>query len=213
MRKRTSDFMALAAILGGAGLGLGLTSLLYAESRVDRVPQADDSSVSRRAPGAGSYIRYRGGRSLDVEVLRRSKRVVPGRIADSSEEVDVVRHALIVEMDRSKIGVTPEGTAPRFRMRTRVRANGLDRAQLERLRAQVEELRREAGELDELKELAEALEAVEALENLDLGQNLTIDIFRSDDDERRRRRRGRRPPWAAEGPDSDAPGTKNARHE
>ena len=185
MGKRTSDFMALAAILGGAGLGLGLTSLLYVESRVDRVPQADDSSVSRRAPGAGSYIRYRGGRSLDVEV---------------------VRHALIVEMDRSKIGVTPEGTAPRFRMRTRVRANGLDRAQLERLRAQVEELRREAGELDELKELAEALEAVEALEDLDLGQNLTIDIFRSDDDERRRRRRGRRPRWAAEGPGSDAPG-------
>ena len=91
-------------------------------------------------------------------------------------------------------------------MRTRVRANGLDRAQLERLRAQVEEFRREAGELDELKELAEALEAVEALEDLDLGQNLTIDIFRSDDDERRRRRRGRRPRWAAEGPDSDAPG-------
>ena len=27
MHKRTSDFMALAAILGGAGLGLGLTSL------------------------------------------------------------------------------------------------------------------------------------------------------------------------------------------
>ena len=60
MGKRTSDFMALAAILGGAGLGLGLTSLLYVESRVDRVPQADDSSVvvhvvPGRVPVQGSY--------------------------------------------------------------------------------------------------------------------------------------------------------------
>ena len=108
MGKRTSDFMALAAILGGAGLGLGLTSLLYVESRVDRVPQADDSSVSRRAPGAGSYIRYRGGRSFDVEV---------------------VRHALIVEMDRSKIGVTPEGTAPRsLRRRSSSSGTGWERS-------------------------------------------------------------------------------------
>ena len=42
MRKRTSDFMALAAILGGAGLGLGLTSL-YARSAP--VAQVDDASV------------------------------------------------------------------------------------------------------------------------------------------------------------------------
>jgi len=39
MGKRTSDFMALAAIFGGAGLGLGLTSL------VARTAQVDDVSV------------------------------------------------------------------------------------------------------------------------------------------------------------------------
>ena len=205
MGKRTSDFMALAAILGGAGLGLGLTSL-FAQSRADGVSHADDFSVSPGVPGKGSYIRIRGGKSLDVEILRRSIELVPGRIADSSEEPNIVRHALIVGMERDRIGLTPD--APRFRMRTRVRANGFDRAQLERLRAQVEELRRKAGELDEIKALSEALEGVEALEDLDLGQNLTIDILRSDDDERRRRRRrrGGRPRWTAEAPDSDAPG-------
>ena len=85
MGKRTSDFMALAAILGGAGLGLGLTSLL-AQSRADGVSHADDFSVSPGVPGKGSYIRIRGGKSLDVEILRRSIELVPGRIADSSEE-------------------------------------------------------------------------------------------------------------------------------
>jgi hypothetical protein len=59
MGKRTSDFMALAAIVGGAGLGLGMTSL--GESQADRVPQADASSVR-------------------VEVLRRSIVVRPSRI-------------------------------------------------------------------------------------------------------------------------------------
>ena len=165
MGKRTSDFMALVAILGGAGLGLGLTSV-YAQSRTERVPDADDSSVR-------------------VRVLRRSIIVEPGRIANSSADANVVRHALIVEQAPTRV---MEGSvAPSRRMRSRVRTSRWVLRELERLRAQVEELRREAGELDELKELAEALEAVEALEDLDLGQNLTIDIFRSDDDERRRR--------------------------
>lgn len=202
MGKRTSDFMALAAILGGAGLGLGLTSL-YAQSRADRVPYTGDFSVSRGLPGAGSRIRIRGRNSRDFEVQRRSMRVVPGRIADSSEEADIVRHALIVRMQQSKIGVTPEATAPTFRMRTQVGAEGFDRAQLEKLLAQIDEVRREAGELRELKELYEGLEA--ALEDGDLGESMTSDILRSEDDERRRRRK-RRPRQAAEAQDSDAPG-------
>ena len=187
MGKRTSDFMALVAILGGAGLGLGLTSV-YAQSRTDRVPDADDSSVK-------------------VRVLRRSIIVEPGRIANSSAEADVVRHALIVEQAPTR--VVEGSVAPSRRLRSRVRASRSVRKELQRLRAQVEELRREAGNLDELKELNKALEGLEVLEDLDLGQSLRLDILRSDDDDerrRRRRRRGRRPRRAAEAPDSDAPG-------
>jgi len=185
MGKWTSDFVALVAILGGAGLGLGLTSV-YAQSRTDRVPDADDSSVK-------------------VRVLRRSILVEPGRIANSSAKANVVRHALIVEQDPT--WVMEGSVAPSFRMRSRVRASRSVRRELERLRAQVEELQREAGDLDELKELYEALEGLEVLEDLDLGQSLRLDILGSDDDERhrRRRRRGRRPRAALEAPDSDAP--------
>jgi hypothetical protein len=45
MGKRTSDFVALAAILGGAGLGIGLTSLF---ARTAPVAQMDDVSVEVR---------------------------------------------------------------------------------------------------------------------------------------------------------------------
>ena len=210
MGKRTSDFIALAAILGGAGLGLGLTSLL-ASSPPSPVPHMDDSS-------------------MDVEVLRRTIRVMPGRISVSSEVgVDMVRHALIVGMEGSEVRVTPEANRRRFRMRTRVGANGFDRAQLlglraqleelrrvereikglggerlERLRAQVEELELEARELRDFEALFEALEGVESLEDLDL--DLTIDVRRDDEDERRRRRRRRPPRRAADVPDADASG-------
>ena len=101
MGKRTSDFMALVAILGGAGLGLGLTSV-YAQSRTERVPDADDSSVT-------------------VWVLRRSIIVEPGRIANSSAEANVVRHALIVE--QAPTWVMEGSVAPSHRMRSRVRAS------------------------------------------------------------------------------------------
>lgn len=196
MGKRTSDFMALAAILGGAGLGLGLTGLLE-QSAADHVRNADYSPAR-------------------VRVLRRSMMMEPGpRIADRSGEADVVRHALIVGMERRQVGETPEVTGPRYRTLARVGPSGFDRAGLERLLAQVEGLRREAEELRELdvpleasdlEALYEALDAVEALQDLDLGQKLTIDILRSDDDERRRRRRGRRPRRASEGPGSAPPG-------
>ena len=45
MGRRTSDFVALATILGGAGLGIGLTSLF---ARTAPVPQVDDVSVEVR---------------------------------------------------------------------------------------------------------------------------------------------------------------------
>lgn len=204
---RTSDFMAFAAILGGAGLGLGLTSL-FAQSGGDRGSHVDDSSMR-------------------FEILRRDFVVEPGRIADSFEDGQVVRHALIVGMKGSV--VTPEATTRRFRMRTRMGPNGFDRMQLdrllaqvekfrrvereikgldgerlERLRTQVEELELEARELGDFEALFEALEGIESLEDLDL--ELTIDVRRDDEDQRRRRRRRRPPRRAADVPDSDASG-------
>ncbi len=185
MGKRTSDFMAFAAILGGAGLGLGVTSL-FAQSQADRVLHSDDSSVR-------------------VRVLRHAVIVEPGRIADARAEAYVVRHALIERMEGHQIAVIPEAETRMFRMRTRVRTNASVRNQLERLRAQVEELRREAGELGEIKELSEALEKLEALRDRQSGEVLRIEILRNDEDRKRRRRR--RPPHrATDATDSDAPG-------
>ena len=38
MDKRTSDFLSFTAIVGGAGLGLGLTSLFFISSAPNIVP-------------------------------------------------------------------------------------------------------------------------------------------------------------------------------
>jgi hypothetical protein len=192
MGKRTSDFMAFAAILGGAGLGLGVTSL-FAQSRAYRVPHSDDSSVR-------------------VRVLRHAVIVEPGRIADARAEAYiaraeayVVRHALIERIEGHQIAVIPEAETRMFRMRTRVRTTVSVRNQLERLRAQVEELRREAGEVGEIMELSEALEKLEALEDRHSGEVLRIEILRNDEDRKRRRRR--RPPHrVTEATDFDGPG-------
>ena len=99
MGKRTSDFVALAAIVSGAALGLGLTNL-YAQGRADRVPNVDDSSVR-------------------VRVLRRNMVVEPGRIHDSFADAPVVRHALI-EPRQITVGYA-EALAPQLeRLRTQV---------------------------------------------------------------------------------------------
>jgi hypothetical protein len=196
--------MAFAAILGGAGLGLGLTSL-YAENAGNRRSQADDASMR-------------------FEILRRNIVVERGRIAETLEDGQVVRHAIIVGMKGRD--VTREATARRFRMRTRVGPNGFDRTQLdrllaqaeelrrieqefkgqdgerlERLRAQVEELELEAREMADFEALFEAFEGVESLEDLDL----TIEMRQDEEDQRRRRRR-RPPRRAADVPDSDGSG-------
>jgi hypothetical protein len=179
MGKRTSDFVALAAIVGGAGLGLGLTSL-FAQSRG---PDTNDSSAR-------------------VRVLRRSVIVEPGRSLDS-EGRQVVHEAIIVEPEQLNVEVF-DRRGPK----------GLDREQLGRLKATVEELRRETRELRDLERMYEAIEELEvledsneleALENLVVG-DLTIEFRRGDDDERRKRRRRRRPGRVAGVPNSDAPG-------
>lgn len=53
--KRTSDFMELATIVAGAGLGLGLTSL-FPQSGADAAHRAEDSSVRVRALGRNIVV-------------------------------------------------------------------------------------------------------------------------------------------------------------
>ena len=175
MGKRTSDFMAIAAIFGGAGLGLGLSGLFVAIP-ADRAPNADDSSI-------------------EVRVLRRNIIMGPRQVDESTTGAPVVHRALIVESDRS--GVANE-VAPFFRLRTRARRSRSERQRWGTLRGEVEveveveDIRLEAREMVELKKrLFEALSEVEALEDLDVGENVTIDIRRDGDDKRRRRRRPR----------------------
>ena len=61
MGKRTSDFVALAAILGGAGLGLGVTGLFVA-IRAASAPHADDSSIEVRIVRGNIIVN--GGKSI-----------------------------------------------------------------------------------------------------------------------------------------------------
>ena len=167
MGKRTSDFMAIAAIFGGAGLGLGLSGL-FGAIPADRAPNADDSSI-------------------EVRVLRRNIIMGPRQVDESTTGAPVVHRALIVESDRS-------GAAPYFRLRTQTRRSRSERQQWGTLRGEVEDIRLEAREMVELKKrLFEALSEVEALEDLDVGENVTIEIRRDGDDKRRKRRRRRRP--------------------
>ncbi len=184
MRKRTSDFMALAAILGGAGLGLGLTSL-YARSAP--VAQVDDASVEVRVlpgrvlvrDGSGAstiYFRSRARSNRPVwEPLERQRLRV--NVEEARERAaDLAREQRNIELEELR--------------RVERAIKGFDRERVERLRAQMEELRLEAREMADFEALFEALEGVEALEDLDL-ERLTNDIRRDEEDERRRRRRRR----------------------
>ena len=105
MGKRTSDFVALAAILGGASLGIGLTSLF---ARAAPVAQVDDVSVEvhfvKGRVGDASvaptiYLRRRALANRpdplllrgDVEDLRRKAREIDLRaLYEALEEVEEV---------------------------------------------------------------------------------------------------------------------------
>ncbi len=168
MGKRTSDFMALAAILGGAGLGLGLTSL-YARSAP--VAQVDDASVDVHVVPGRVLVRH-GSVRPTIYFRSRARATGPDWAPSERLRVDVEEgENQLEELRRVKRGIK------RF-----------DRGQVERLRAQVEGLRLEAREMADFEALFEALEGLEALEELDL-ENLTINVRRDEEDQRRRRRR------------------------
>ena len=129
MGKRTSDFLALAAILSGAGVGLGLTSL-RAENQANTVRENDESSVR-----------------VDV---RRGMRIEPGQIIVSTSP----RSPNVYMLRRTRDNVEVE----RQRLqRIRVDVENLRRGQLEELRSQLRELS-ESEALAELLEGVECLE-------------------------------------------------------
>lgn len=111
MGKRTSDYVALAAIFGGVGLGYGLTNL-FAQSRTDDLAGAGDASVdihvmqSRiilgEVPGAATiYFRRTRADGPDWEpVLLRTgvedlRREVKELYEGALEEVDGLEAVLL----------------------------------------------------------------------------------------------------------------------
>ena len=193
MGKRTSDFLALAAIISGAGVGLGLTGL--------------------RAENGPASVRDRDESSVRVEVKHRV-RVAPGNIT-----VRMSPQGSDTYMWRRMGGAAPDGEhfrvmirgeellidAQEMAGRDRERL-GARRMQLEGLRAQMETLRRRAEEAGDSDAWVEMVAELEALENLDLGESLRFEVRRGDGDEDQRRRRRRRPRRVADAPDdADAP--------
>lgn len=178
MGTRTSDFIALTAILGGAGLGLGLTSPWAGTAPVARV---DGRSVEVRV-GPRRVLARDGSMARTLYFRSRARANRPDWAPSERFRVE----------------------AEEFR---RVE-QGFDREELDRLMTQVQELLREARGGREFEAiLSEGLEALELLEDLDVGGDLTmtIDLLQSENDgDEQRRRRRRRPRRAAEVPDADA---------
>ena len=160
MGKRTSDFLALAAILSGAGVGLGLTSL-RAENRPDTVRDRDESSVR-------------------VEV-RRGMRVEPGQIIVSTSP----RGSIVYMLRRERENV--EVHRQRLQ-RIRVDVESLQRGQLLELRSQLRGLG-DSEALAELLEAVESLEDLDLGESLTIDVSQDEEDQRRKRRRRRRPRR------------------------
>ena len=192
MGKRTSDFVALGVILGGASIGLGLTSLF---ARAQPTSRPGDATVN-------------------VEVLRRSIVVEPRWMDRTSRRIRINREG-------ARDGhIEVRYAIPSMRFRIGLGGDGPQSEQLERLMADLSELRLEGGDMAELREeLSEALEDLkdlnlnvlewEGLKGLELNfedlelnledlereleDKMTIQVLTHDEDEGRKRRRRRRP--------------------
>ena len=171
MGKRTSDALAITAILSGALLGLGLTSL--AVEGVADTDRSSDSSMRIQIlrsdldgnPRDVTVGAARGG--PNVYMLRRMRE--RGRDRERMDRLMIKSDELMLQITGMK---------------------GFDEDELERLEEQTEALRIKMGEL-ELSEI-EAMVQSGKLEAMlrDLGiDNLSIDVRRDGDDQRRRRRR------------------------
>ncbi len=181
MGKMTSDFVALAVIFGGAGLGYGLTSLFAERTPVAQqeetsveiqvVRQADEQSVSARV--------------LPYAVIVTGEQGYPSRFRarigrpGADQERMEWRRAEMEELRRRSGQVT-------------IDIQELYESALEEYKVALEGLEGLEG-LEALESL-EGLESLKGLEDLDLGQYLTFEILQRDEDEDQRRRRRRRRP-------------------
>ena len=163
MGKRTSDFMALATVLGGVGVGFGLTSLFARNAPVALV---DDVSVKVRiVPGR---VLVRDG-YVTSSIYFRGRPGPKGPTWSPSGEV--------VYMQDFQFELQEE--ARRLELQVR-EIEGADRADLAMRLAQMAELQKEFEyEARELYE--ETLEELDCLEAAAQGDE--------DEDQRRRRRR------------------------
>jgi len=162
MGKRTSDFLAIAAIVSGAGVGLGLTSL-RAENGPVMVHDRDESTV-----------RVQGRRGMRVEPGHISLRTSPG-----NANVYMWRRQR-EDLDRSQQRLES----------MRVVVEQLRRGQLDELRSQVNVLG-DSEELAELLEGLEGLESLE-LDLRDLRMDVQREGENEGRKRRRRRRPPRR---------------------
>ena len=162
MGKRTSDFLALAAILSGAGIGLGLTSL-RAENGPGVVHDRDESTM-----------RFQVRRGMHAEPGDIRVRTSPG-----NANVYMWRRTREDAPDRRQL------------LRVRADVERLRRSQLEGLGARIRVLADSEALLGDSEALAELREGLESLE-LELGELTIDVQREGEDQRRRRRRRPRR---------------------
>ena len=170
MGKRTSDFVALATVLGGVGVGFGLTSLF---ARSAPVALVDDVSVH------------------DVSV---KVRIVPGRVSAGDGRVIYFRgrpgpkgptwspSGEVVYMQMQDFQFELQEEARRLELQVR-EIEGADRADLAMRLAQMAELQKEF-EYEVWEVYEESLKELDCLEAAAQGD---------EDEDQRRRRRRRRP--------------------
>ena len=173
MDKRTSDFLSFTAIVGGAGLGLGLTSLFFVSSAPNIVHKENVSvevRVSTEKPSTEHFAVILTGehdyRPVRTEVLR------------FRTDLD--------ELERMRGNLVWGDTQMIFEI------NEKYQGALDEYREALEGFGFEA---------LEGLEGLKALEGLDGLQSLRFQILDRDEDEDKRRRRRRRRP-SRETPDA-----------
>ena len=108
MRNRTSDFMALATIFGGATLGLGAMSLA---ARSAEVPLADEASVEVRVSPARVFVRL-GSDAPSIYYLRTRSDVLRLRhdVERAQERAaDLVREQLDIRERMDRLGESADG--------------------------------------------------------------------------------------------------------
>lgn len=167
MGKRTSDFVALATVLGGVGVGFGLTSLFARSAPVALVDDVSVHDVSvkvrivpgRVSAGDGRVIYFRGRPGPKGPTWSPSGEVVYTLMQDFQFELQEEARGLELEVREIE---------------------GADRADLAMRLAQMAELQKEF-EYEVWEVYEESLKELDCLEAAAQGDE--------DEDQRRRRRR------------------------